>query len=65
MFRHVRLRAREPRGRARHLPWTDDTRFQLGMAVQVGFGYGSKSDTVLIGEVTALSHASAAAGRRP
>ena len=30
-----------------------------------GLGYGSKSDTVLIGEVTALSRASAAAGRRP
>ena len=36
------------------VPWTDDTRFQLGMTVQVGFGYGSKSDTVLTGEVTAL-----------
>ena len=34
--------------------WTDDTRFQLGMTVQVRFGYGSKSETVLTGEVTAL-----------
>ncbi len=36
------------------VPWTDDTRFQLGMTVQVGFGYGSRSETVLAGEVTAL-----------
>jgi phage protein D len=36
------------------MPWTDDTRFQLGMAVKVGFGYGSKTDTVLAGEITAL-----------
>ena len=35
-------------------PWTDDTRFQLGMTVQVGFGYGSTSEPLLIGEVTAL-----------
>ena len=36
------------------MPWTDDTRFQLGMAVRVGFGYGSRSETVLSGEITAL-----------
>ena len=35
-------------------PWTDDTRFQLGMTVQVGFGYGSKAETLLTGEVTEL-----------
>jgi uncharacterized protein len=36
------------------MPWTDDTRFQLGMTVEVGFGYGSQSETVLTGEITEL-----------
>src|SRR5215203_3187428 len=35
-------------------PWTDDMRFQLGMTVRVAFGYGSQSEPLLIGEVTAL-----------
>src|SRR5581483_3830514 len=35
--------------------WSDDPRFVLGARVAVSFGYGDKVETVIAGEITALS----------
>lgn len=38
-------------------PWTDDSRFSLGMNVSVSFGYGDQLEAVISGEITALEPA--------
>jgi uncharacterized protein len=35
-------------------PWSDDKRFKLGMSVEVGFGYGNRTEVLLAGQITAL-----------
>lgn len=35
-------------------PWTDDPRFELGVAVEVSFGYGDDREALITGEITAL-----------
>ena len=44
------------------IPWTDDERFLLGAPVSLSFGYGSKVERLISGEITALAPAFSVGG---